>query len=127
MFLYNIFNPSLLCKSAEDHNEVTKRTKKNIKKCLKQKIFKQYIQVEMDSVLSNSSYLGNGSLVSFQFQFPSQNRIIHEEILIFDEIGLLGSLGGALGMFLGKKQKNYRTGKAKLFHVCSINSLACIK
>ena len=74
----------------------------------------------MDSVLSNSSYLGNGSLVSFQFQFPSQNRIIHEEILIFDEIGLLGSLGGALGMFLGKRQNNHRTGKAKLFHVASI-------
>ena len=104
MLLYGIFDPSLLCKSAEDHNEVTKRMKKNIKKCLKQKIFKQYIEVEMDSVLSNSSYLGNASLVSFQFQFPSQNRIIHEEVLIFDEIGLLGSLGGALGMFLGKSK-----------------------
>ena len=64
--------------------------------------------------------MGNGSLVSFQFQFPSQNRIIHEEILIFDEIGLLGSLGGALGMFLGKQQNNYWTGTAKLFHVASI-------
>ena len=63
----------------------------------------------METQRSNASYLGNGSLVTFRFLFPYQNRIIHEEILIFDEIGLLGSLGGALGMFLGFSLYGYVT------------------
>ena len=39
--------------------------------------------------------------VIFQLQFPSKAKNIHEEVLIFDEIGLISSLGGALGLFIG--------------------------
>ena len=31
----------------------------------------------------------------------SKTRNVHEEILIFDEIGLVGTLGGSLGLFVG--------------------------
>ena len=31
----------------------------------------------------------------------SNTRNIHEEILILDEIGLVGTLGGCLGLFVG--------------------------
>ena len=53
--------------------------------------------------------MGNDSLIGFYFQFPSKTRILHEEVLIFDEIGLLGSLGGSLGIFLGFSLYGYVT------------------
>ena len=33
--------------------------------------------------------------------FSSNVQTVHEEVLILDGIGLLGSLGGSLGLFLG--------------------------
>ena len=65
--------------------------------------------METESHQSEASYLGNGSLIGFYFEFPSKTRIIHEEVLIFDEIGLLGSLGGSLGIFLGFSLYGYVT------------------
>ena len=65
--------------------------------------------METESHQSEASYLGNESLIGFYFQFPSKNRILHEEVLIFDEIGLFGSLGGSLGIFLGFSLYGYVT------------------
>ena len=39
--------------------------------------------------------------VQFSLFFASITRNIYEEVLIFDDIGLLGSLGGSLGLFIG--------------------------
>ena len=39
--------------------------------------------------------------VQFNLMFASTVVDIFEEILIFDEISLLGSLGGSLGLFIG--------------------------
>ena len=33
--------------------------------------------------------------------FADKIKILHREVLIFDDIGLLSSLGGALGLFVG--------------------------
>ena len=90
-----------MCHNPEDHNKATRGLRRNIPKCLKQRSFKQYAEIEIESHISEASYLQNRSLISFYFEFPSKNRIVHEEILILDEVGLLGSLGGSLGLFMG--------------------------
>ena len=43
----------------------------------------------------------NESRAQFAFKFVSNLRNIHEEILVMDSIGLIGSLGGSLGLFIG--------------------------
>ena len=40
-------------------------------------------------------------VAQFAFKFVSNMSNIHEEILVMDSIGLLGSLGGSLGLFIG--------------------------
>ena len=39
--------------------------------------------------------------ITFLLKFPTKVKNIYEEVLIFDDIDLLGTLGGALGLFLG--------------------------
>ena len=39
--------------------------------------------------------------IEFVLGFPSKIRHVYNEVLIFDDIGLLGSLGGSLGLFIG--------------------------
>ena len=73
--------------------------------CLKQKTFKQYsvigVQVYNDKLPSIAIYPMNPNLINIDFIFPSKNQIVHEEVLILDEIGLVGALGGSLGLFIG--------------------------
>ena len=61
------------------------------------KEFKHYIAKVEKSQLNYHSL----SRASFSLSFSNKVRIMHKEVPVFDEIGLLGSLGGALGLFIG--------------------------
>jgi hypothetical protein len=43
----------------------------------------------------------NTSLLDITMEFSSNIRTVHDEVYILDDIGLLGSLGGSLGLFIG--------------------------
>ena len=81
-----------------------KNTKK-IGRCLNQKRFKHYTtrveQVDFDIVKEDLLNGTEDMNVQFTLMFASTVVDIFEEILIFDEISLLGSLGGSLGLFIG--------------------------
>ena len=92
-----------------------KNTQK-IDRCLNQKSFKQYT-TRVEQVDFGEQDLLNGTEdmnVQFNLMFASSNVDIFEEILIFDEISLLGSLGGSLGLFIGFSFFGYIT---TLLHV----------
>ena len=80
-----------------------------IKECLEQKEFKQYSAlVETDRTDYNfdppetaESYFGAKMNLQFMIMSTSNKRNIFEETLIFDDIDLVGSLGGSLGLFVG--------------------------
>ena len=74
-----------------------------IKECLQQKEFKQYsIRLEDVEMELYSLQLTNfNSSISFLLRFASKVTNLYEEVLIFDDIGLIGSLGGSLGLFVG--------------------------
>ena len=40
-------------------------------------------------------------MAQFSLSFSENVTIMHKEVPVFDEIGLLSSLGGALGLFIG--------------------------
>ena len=73
--------------------------KENINKCLNQTKYMEYIsEVERELV-----FCKNASKCVTQFMInPKSNKILaYEEILMIDELGLLGNLGGLLGLFVG--------------------------
>ena len=43
----------------------------------------------------------NTSQVLFTVKFRSNSRTVHEEMRLYDEIWLVGSVGGSLGLFVG--------------------------
>ena len=43
----------------------------------------------------------NSSLLDINMEFSTNIRTVHDEVYILDGIGLLGSLGGSLGLFIG--------------------------
>ena len=52
---------------------------------------------------SNSRYnkgRGVSAIIRYQFAYP-QVLTIYQEYLIYDGIGMIGSVGGSLGMFIG--------------------------
>ena len=52
--------------------------------------------------MSTQKMFPNDSLISFvNLKSASNKRSVHEEILIMDDIGLIGSIGGSLGLFVG--------------------------
>ena len=65
--------------------------------CLDQKEITQYS--------ARIEQTGNTKLdvaqVQFLVKFTSNSRTVHEEMRLYDEIWLLGSLGGSLGLFVG--------------------------
>ena len=78
-----------------------------ILRCLTQKNFKQYTtrveQVELatESVKQTLNNVTEDMNAQFSMMFASNDTDIFEEILIVDEISLIGSLGGSLGLFIG--------------------------
>ena len=45
--------------------------------------------------------LTNKTLLDIYMEFSTNVRTVHDEVYILDDIGLLGSLGGSLGLFIG--------------------------
>ena len=83
----------------------TKLSPQDTNQCLKVKEFNQYSvefqSTEMDMDLMDEYGLTNDSTIQFCLKFSSNISTENQEILVFDEIDLLGSLGGALGLFVG--------------------------
>ena len=50
---------------------------------------------------SIKDYFKDSMNTYFSFGLVSNRRNVYEEVLILDEIGLVGSLGGSLGLFVG--------------------------
>ena len=71
--------------------------------CLEQKKYKIYSgTVEIiDMINENEGFYVDSMNSHFVFRFFSNKRHVYEEVLILDEIGLIGSLGGSLGLFVG--------------------------
>ena len=76
-----------------------------IRNCLKQKKFKQYsaariIRSELGT--DDTEALVNDSMnIQILLKYASDKRNVYEEVLMFDETSLVGSLGGSLGLFVG--------------------------
>ena len=45
--------------------------------------------------------LTNTTILDINMEFSTNIRTVHDEVYILDGIGLLGSLGGSLGLFIG--------------------------
>ena len=43
----------------------------------------------------------NTTLLDINMEFSTNIRTVHDEVYILDDIGLLGSLGGSLGLCIG--------------------------
>ena len=107
-------NSSSCCPELQNQMKNTEK----IGRCLYQKSFKQYttrveqfdFEIVKDDLLNGTEDMN----VQFNLMFASTNVDIFEEILIFDEISLLGSLGGSLGLFIGFSFFGYIT---TLLHV----------
>ena len=84
-----------------------------IEKCLHQKSFKQYTlrveQVDLENGIEEFDNSTEDMNVQFSLRFTSNNADIFEEILVVDEISLIGSLGGSLGLFIGFSFFGYMT------------------
>ena len=74
-----------------------------IQDCLRQRKYTQYsAKVERIKVKFNPKpYTNSSKNLHFNFSPASNKRNVYEEILIFDEIGLVGTIGGSLGLFVG--------------------------
>ena len=73
-----------------------------IKECLEQKKFKQYLATtSYESIGADKTFFKDEMNAYFVIKLASKKRNVFEEVLILDEIGLVGSLGGSLGLFVG--------------------------
>ena len=76
-----------------------------IKGCLDQKKFTQYSVTTSYTTLAWAdqfqAFYKDQMNTQFIIKLASEKRNVFEEVLILDEIGLIGSLGGSLGLFVG--------------------------
>ena len=75
-----------------------------IQKCLQQKEFTQYSTTVKKFEIGNyelKNFFNTTQNIQFGFSSASNTKNIYEEVLLFDDIGLVGSLGGSLGLFVG--------------------------
>ena len=78
-----------------------------IKECLERKNFKHFsgttehdkVKIDIDNPIEN--FINSTMQIQFIVGSLSKTVNVYEEILIFDGIGLVGSLGGSLGLFVG--------------------------
>ena len=84
----------------------------NLTKCLQLKEFKKFSATitkdEMGSA-GAEEFFNNSMNIQFLLRLASMKRNVYEEVLIIDEIGLVGSLGGSLGLFVGFSFFGYAT------------------
>ena len=82
-----------------------------LQECLEQKIFKQYSATTSHGNLKMAakSFFKEEMNAQFIVKLASKKRNVFEEILILDVIGLVGSLGGSLGLFVGFSFFGYAT------------------
>jgi hypothetical protein len=84
-----------------------------IKECLQRKEFKHYSgTTEHEEVEHDNTVEGfvNGTMnIEFLVGLESNTTNVYEEILIVDDIGLVGSLGGSFGLFVGFSFFGYLT------------------
>ena len=75
----------------------------SMQECLQQKEFNQYsAKIESVNVKYDAKLHTNSSKnIHLSFIAASKTKKVYEEVLIFDEIGLIGTLGGSLGLFVG--------------------------
>ena len=111
VLIYNLVQDNNICDCADAHLSATSKIESSIQNCLMQTKYKQYSIVSNDWVktpLNSPFYTGpkyytlqNASMLELQMTFSSNTYTVHEEVLILDFIGLLGSVGGSLGLFIG--------------------------
>ena len=103
LLLHSVFkNSSTCCPHVQNQLEIIDK----IDRSLVLKKFKQYTtRVERVELATAIEILNMNSTedmnVQFTIRYTSQDADIFEEILIVDEISLIGSLGGSLGLFIG--------------------------
>ena len=119
-----------LCETPKEQN-CALRKEENIKeKTLKQgacKTCSKYeysgtVQVEYE-VNNNLQHYYKKSLI-YQFAYP-EVLTKYEEMLIYDFIGMIGSVGGTLGMFIGFSFSN--TISMSLNFLVKLNFMKCFK
>ena len=87
-----------MCYTSEEHERSTPDVTKRIRQCLKLKRYITYSdKVTHQYINITPSY----PPIQVHLQFPEKLINVYDEVLIFDEISLLSSLGGALGLFVG--------------------------
>ena len=100
------------CKNFQDHNTTTEKIVNFVQHCLSQSQFYQYSALSNDLIplapiegnfveAETLKIFTNASLIDISMEFSSNIRTVHDEVYILDGIGLLGSLGGSLGLFIG--------------------------
>ena len=95
---FNIFRE--LCQNLDDHNTVEKQTEPMVNTCLNQTKYKKYVsEIEQESFDCNKSV--TNCLIQFAIYPKSEHILMYEEMLIVDDIALMGNLGGLLGLFVG--------------------------
>ena len=68
--------------------------------CLNQTKYKKYVsEIEQESFDCNKSV--TNCLIQFAMYPKSEHILMYEEMLIVDDIALMGNLGGLLGLFVG--------------------------
>ena len=81
------------------------KLKDQIKNCLQQKQYKQYTAARItkdDFGTDDLQYDFNESMnIQIIFKYASNKINVYEEVLLFDDTSLIGSLGGSLGLFVG--------------------------
>ena len=99
-------NYSSYCHELQVKNELFEK----LQECLDQKIFKQYSATTSHvNFVNDNNFVNDKMNAYFIIRLTSKKRNVFEEVLILDEIGLIGSLGGSLGLFVGFSFFGYAT------------------